>query len=39
MLLRYFGIRVSNLEKSVAFYTKFLGLKKLRQGRMHDGGK
>ena len=39
MVLRYFGIRVSDLERSVEFYTKLLGLKKLRQGRMHHGGK
>jgi lactoylglutathione lyase len=39
MVLRYFGIRVSDLERSVRFYTEHLGLKKLRQGRMHHGGK
>ena len=39
MLLRYFGIKVSNLEKSLSFYTDLLGLKKVRQGTMRHGGK
>jgi catechol 2,3-dioxygenase-like lactoylglutathione lyase family enzyme len=39
MVLRYFGIRVSDLENSVKFYTELLGLRKLRQGKMHHGGK
>jgi len=39
MVLKYFGIRVSDLEKSVSFYTDLLGLKKLRQGTMRHGGK
>jgi len=39
MVLRYFGIRVSHLERSVKFYTELLGLKRLRQGTMHHGGK
>jgi len=39
MVLRYFGIRVTELERSVKFYTELLGLKELRQGRMHHGGK
>lgn len=39
MVLRYFGIRVKNLEKSVQFYTEVLGLKMLRQGTMYHGGK
>ena len=37
--MRYFGIRVKNLEKSIEFYTKLIGLKVLRQGRMYHGGK
>jgi len=39
MVLRYFGIRVSDLERSVRFYSELLGLKKFRQGTMHHGGK
>jgi len=39
MVLRYFGIRVSNLEKSLKFYTELLGLKKVRGGTMRHGGK
>jgi catechol 2,3-dioxygenase-like lactoylglutathione lyase family enzyme len=39
MVLRYFGIRVTNLEKSLEFYTKLLGLTKLRGGTMYHGGK
>ena len=39
MVLRYFGIRVKNLENSIEFYTKLLGLKVLRKGRMYHGGK
>jgi catechol 2,3-dioxygenase-like lactoylglutathione lyase family enzyme len=39
MVLRYFGIRVTELEKSTKFYTELLGLRKLREGKMHHGGK
>lgn len=39
MVLRYFGIRVKNLEQSIEFYTKLLGLKILKQGKMYHGGK
>lgn len=39
MVLRYFGIRVKDLGKSIEFYTELLGLKKLREGRMYHGGK
>ncbi len=39
MVLRYFGIRVTNLEKSLEFYIGLLRLKKLRQGTMSHGGK
>lgn len=38
MVLRYFGIRVTNLEQSLKFYVGLLGLKKLRQGKMSHGG-
>ena len=38
MVLRYFGIRVTELERSLNFYTELLGLKKCRQGTMHHGG-
>ncbi len=39
MVLRYFGIRVTDLDRSVHFYTKLLGLGILRQGTMQHGGK
>lgn len=39
MVLRYFGIRVTELERSVKFYTELLGLRKRRQGKMQHGGK
>jgi catechol 2,3-dioxygenase-like lactoylglutathione lyase family enzyme len=39
VVLRYFGIRVTELERSLYFYTELLGLKKLREGKMHHGGK
>jgi len=39
VVLRYFGIRVTELERSIKFYTELLGLKKLREGKMHHGGK
>lgn len=35
----YFGIRVSNLEASLRFYTKAMGLKVVKQGTMPHGGK
>lgn len=38
MVLRYFGIRVTNLEQSLKFYVGLLGLKRLRQGKMSHGG-
>lgn len=38
MDLRYFGIRVTDLEQSLDFYTRLLGLKLKNKGRMyHDG--
>jgi lactoylglutathione lyase len=39
MVLRYFGIRVTKLERSLKFYTELLGLRVMRQGRMRHGGK
>lgn len=38
MGLRYFGIRVTDLEKSLKFYAGLLGLEEKRRGRMHHGG-
>jgi lactoylglutathione lyase len=39
VVLRYFGIRVSDLERSLRFYTELLGLKQVRGGTMYHGGK
>jgi catechol 2,3-dioxygenase-like lactoylglutathione lyase family enzyme len=39
MVLRYFGIRVVNLEESIKFYVELLGLRKKREGTMHHEGK
>jgi len=39
LVLRYFGIRVTDLERSLKFYTRQLGLKMMRQGTMHHGGR
>ena len=39
MVLRYFGIRVTNLKRSLRFYVELLGLKKRGGGTMHHGGK
>ncbi|HXQ92072.1 MAG TPA: VOC family protein [Nitrososphaerales archaeon] len=39
MVLRYFGIRVTDLDRSVKFYTELLGLRKMRGGKMSHGGK
>ena len=39
MVLRYFGIRVTKLERSVEFYTSLLDLRVVRQGKMLQGGK
>jgi lactoylglutathione lyase len=38
LVLRYFGIRVTDLDQSLKFYTESLGLKKVRQGKMKHGG-
>jgi catechol 2,3-dioxygenase-like lactoylglutathione lyase family enzyme len=35
----YTGIRVSNLSRAVNFYTKVLGMKPYRKGKMPHGGK
>jgi lactoylglutathione lyase len=39
MKLVYTGIRVTNLKRSVKFYTRALGLKISHRGRMRHGGK
>lgn len=39
MVLRYFGIRVTNLNRSLKFYKENFGLKKLREGKMYHGGR
>jgi lactoylglutathione lyase len=36
--LEYFGIRVTNLEKSIKFYTDSLGLREMKRGKMEHGG-
>ena len=38
MGLKYFGIRVTDLERSLDFYVRLLGLKQLRRGKMYHGG-
>ena len=38
MPFTYTGIRVRNLKRSLAFYTKVMGLKKVHRGRMKAGG-
>lgn len=38
MYLDYTGIRVTDLESALRFYTKALGLKEVRRGTMHHGG-
>ncbi len=38
MHLRYFGIRVTDLERSLRFYTELLGLKKAGLGDMSKNG-
>jgi lactoylglutathione lyase len=34
----YTGIRVRDLERSIIFYTKTIGMKEIRRGRMRAGG-
>lgn len=36
---RYTGVRVRDLDRSVAFYTKLLGMKIIGQGTMPHGGR
>ncbi len=38
MGLRYTGIRVTDLDRSLRFYTKLLGLRETRRGRAAHGG-
>jgi lactoylglutathione lyase len=38
MRFAYTGIRVSNLERSLRFYTKIMGMKEIGRGRMDHGG-
>jgi lactoylglutathione lyase len=38
MTFRYTGIRVRDLKRSLAFYTKVMGLKQVQRGRMKAGG-
>jgi lactoylglutathione lyase len=38
MTFRYTGIRVRDLKRSLAFYTKVMGLKQTERGRMKAGG-
>ncbi len=39
MVLRYCGIRVLDLERSLKFYNVLFGLKVKRKGKMYHGGK
>jgi lactoylglutathione lyase len=34
----YTGIRVTNLERSIEFYTKTMGMKEVARGQMREGG-
>lgn len=38
MGLKYFGIRVTDLGRSLGFYVGLLGLEEKRRGRVHHGG-
>jgi lactoylglutathione lyase len=38
MAFTYTGIRVRDLKRSLAFYTKVMGFKKVTRGRMRAGG-
>lgn len=38
MQLIYFGIRVRNMQRSLKFYTKVLGMKVIHKGKMRHGG-
>jgi catechol 2,3-dioxygenase-like lactoylglutathione lyase family enzyme len=37
MKLVYTGIRVRDLKRSVEFYTKTMGMKEIRRGKMREG--
>jgi len=39
MGLIYFGVRVTNLDRSLRFYVEGLGLEELRRGRLPHGGR
>jgi catechol 2,3-dioxygenase-like lactoylglutathione lyase family enzyme len=39
MGLRYFGIRVTDMQRSLQFYVGLLGLREKRKGTMYHGGK
>ncbi|HYK94012.1 MAG TPA: VOC family protein [Thermoplasmata archaeon] len=39
MRLRHFGIRVADLDKSISFYTRFLGLRIVGGGKMRRHGR
>jgi lactoylglutathione lyase len=38
MKFTYTGIRVRDLQRSVEFYTRTMGMKEVQRGRMHAGG-
>jgi lactoylglutathione lyase len=38
MKFTYTGIRVRNLERSIEFYTKTMGMRMVRRGKMDSGG-
>ena len=38
MGLRYAGLRVTDLDRSLDFYTRLMGLREARRGRMPHGG-
>jgi len=38
MKFKYTGIRVTDLKRSIEFYTKTMGLKQVQRGKMHAGG-
>jgi lactoylglutathione lyase len=38
MKFTYTGIRVRNLKRSIEFYTKTMGMKEIRRGKMQAGG-
>jgi len=38
MKFRYTGIRVRDLQRSIEFYKKIMGMKVIQRGKMHAGG-